>query len=81
LDEAYALMFGLHLAKEANNNSLSIFGDSMVIIKKMNGKSTLGNYELKIIISIIKQEDQSFDNVSFDHIKREINEEADSWEK
>jgi hypothetical protein len=32
LENAYALLCGLSLAKEANINSLIVFGDSMVII-------------------------------------------------
>jgi ribonuclease HI len=51
LAEAYALWCGLTITKEANIRSLSVFEDSMIIVKAMIGKSTPEGAKLKTIIS------------------------------
>jgi hypothetical protein len=81
LVEAYALLCGLSIAKEANIGALSIFGDPMIIIKEMIHKSTPKRGKLKTIISIIKQELSSFVKVSIFLIKKDLNTKEDLWAK
>jgi ribonuclease HI len=80
LAEAYALWCGLFIAKEVGIRTLSIFGDSMIVIKAMIGKSYPEGSKLKNIISRIKQEINSFVRVLFPY-KKDLNEEADQWAK
>jgi ribonuclease HI len=84
LVEAYNLLCGLSIAKEENIRSISVFGDLMIIIKTMIGKSPHPPpeaYKLKNIITRIKLEAISFVKVSFLHIKRDLNKEEHKWAK
>jgi hypothetical protein len=77
----HTLSCGLSIAKEENIRALLVFGDSMIIIKAMVGKSTPKGSKLKNIISIIKQKISYFVRFSFFHIKKDLNEEVDHWAK
>jgi hypothetical protein len=81
LAKYYPLFCGIYIAKEANIGALSVFGDPMIIIKEIIGKSTSKGAKLKTIISRIKQDIRSFVRGSFFHIKRDLNEEAKLWAK
>jgi hypothetical protein len=72
LAEAYALCCGLF-------RTLLVFGDSMIFIKALIGKSYHKGSKLKNIILTIKQEVSLFVKVSLFHIKRYLNEEAYKW--
>jgi hypothetical protein len=53
----------------------------MVIIHALVGLSSPKNIKLKAIISRIKQEVKLFDKISYLHIKKDLNKEANSWAK
>lgn len=48
--EAYALLQGFCLAMDAQVQSLTVVGDSSIIIQLMNKKSLLANYKLTYIL-------------------------------
>jgi hypothetical protein len=80
LAEAYALYYGLFISKKAGIRTLSIFGDSMIVIKETIGKSYSEGSKLKNIISRIKQKINSFVRVLFPY-KKDLNVDADQWAK
>jgi len=53
----------------------------MIVIKAMIGKSYPKGSKLKNVISGIKQEMNSFVQISLFHIKGDLNEEANHWAK
>jgi len=84
LAEAYFVWCGLSIAKGESIQSLTIFGDSMLVIKVMivmiAQSYSVGN-KLIILISRIKRELSSFEKVSFLYIKLDLNSEVDYWAK
>ena len=75
--EAYALLHGILLAKEAKIKALKIIKDSMAVIKSMLVKITTMDNKLEITIAQIKKELRSFFETSFFHLKRELNHVVD----
>jgi hypothetical protein len=73
LVEAYSLWCGLLITKENGLGTLSIFGDSLLIIKEVITQSNPGGNKLQDIVSRIKQVLTHFDQVSLFHIKRNLN--------
>jgi hypothetical protein len=70
-------MRGLLLAKESEVNSLIILGHSMVIIKYMLGKYFLVDRNISIVIAQAKKEARTIINISFFHVKQDLNVESD----
>jgi hypothetical protein len=69
-------------SQESSARSLSVFGDSILVIKAMIGQSNPKGSKLKLVISRIKQELTLFKRVSFFHIKQDLNDqEEDNWAK
>jgi ribonuclease HI len=69
-------MCGLSMAKEERISNLIVFGDSLLVIQEINEKGCPSDNKLNMILRSIKRLVQSFDQIQFFHIKRELNTKA-----
>jgi ribonuclease HI len=76
--EAYALYQGLLLAKNMNIHSLSVIGDSKIIINHARKGSHPPNIHLNAIFQRISTIIKHFCNVSFFHVLRRNNQMVDT---
>jgi ribonuclease HI len=79
-DEAYALYQGLHLAKSRNIHSISVIGDSKIIIGYARNGSHPSNLHLRVILQRIATMLKLFPNIQFLHVLRRNNQLADLQE-
>jgi ribonuclease HI len=75
--EAYALYQGLHLAKIRNIHSISVIGDSKIIIGYAPNGSHPSNLHLRVILQRIAKMLKLFPNIQFLHVLRRNNQLAD----
>ena len=75
--EALALWQGLNLAINRNILSLSVFGDSRIIIQALTSHKTPHQVHLASIIKKIRLLLPKFSKISFFHILRNLNSQAD----
>jgi ribonuclease HI len=76
--EAYALYQGLLLAKILNIHSLSVIGDSKIIIGHARKGSHPPNLHLKAILQRISATLKHFPNISLFHVLRRNNQLVDA---
>jgi ribonuclease HI len=76
--EYQALRLTLERATKLGIKNADIFMDSKLIVEQMNGKWKIKNENLKGIHLQIKELVVLFDNISFKHIYRHLNTQADS---
>jgi hypothetical protein len=69
------------IAKERKDTKITVFGDSMMVIRTINKRSQSENNALNGIISRILSLRESFVEFKIYHIKRDLNPIADHWEK
>lgn len=81
VEKAYPLMRGLVLANELKVKSLIVWGDSMVVIKAMLGRSWSIHNKLAIVIGHASKEAKEIYKISFFHVKQELNAEVDQLAK
>jgi ribonuclease HI len=79
--EAYALYVGIRIVKEHNISHISIFGDSMLIVKAILKKQTVEKNLLNGILQRIRTIAESFGEINLFHIKRDLNPLIDLWAK
>lgn len=79
--ELSALWAVLKTAQRKNVLRIQLYGDSKMVIDWANGKSQIKAPQLQYVLSEIKDVLTSFVSVSFTHIYRELNEEADILSK
>jgi len=60
---------------------LNVFSDSELVIKQLNGLYKVKNERLKILNLEVRKIVSSFESISFKHVRRELNEEADALSK
>jgi len=75
--EYSALVAGLEKAIELDINNLKVFGDSLLIIKQLNGEYKVRSNNIKELFLKSSTLKESFKNISFEHIFREKNKLAD----
>jgi len=75
--EYLALIDGLRLAKHNNINRLTVYGDSELIIKQINGLYKVSSPRLIQYFNIVKNLSLTFESIEFHHIRREFNKDAD----
>jgi len=75
--EYQAIYFGLKKAKEIGVKKLECFLDSELVVNQLNMEFKIKNKELGPWFIKIWNLRQSFDKVTFTHIRREKNKEAD----
>ena len=76
--EYQALLKGLHLAGELGIRELSVKMDSELIVKQLRGEYKVKNADLKPLFAEALKLTNKFASVTFDHVLREKNKEADS---
>ena len=76
--ESYNLLMACQVAKKIGLKDIQIFGDFEVLIKLLNSSSQFNKPSLDKILQRIQNIVKDFDMVSFYHILRELNNQADS---
>lgn len=75
--EYHGVRLGLEKAKEVGAKSVDCYIDSMLVVNQLNGQYVIRNRELWPIHERIKELIKQFDKVTFRHVKREFNQQAD----
>ena len=76
--EYYALRTGVEKAIELGLKKVRFIGDNLMMINQMNGIYKIKNRDLLPIYADIREKVAGgFEAVSFTHVKRELNSEAD----
>lgn len=75
--EYTALIEGLGLASELGVKSLTVFSDSELLVKQMNGEYRVKNPDLLALYQEARNLVRGFDRVVITHIRREQNARAD----
>lgn len=76
--EYQAVKLGLEKAHQLGARLVNFRLDSLLVVNQMLGLYQIKNRDLWPIYSKIKELMQAFDNVTFQHVKREFNSEADA---
>ena len=75
--EYQAIVFALEKAVETGAKSLAFFLDSELAVKQLNGEYKVKNKDLASLFLKIHNLRTKFSSVSFTHVRREYNKEAD----
>ncbi len=75
--EYQALKFGLEDAKKMQVKRVQVYMDSLLVINQMKGIFKVKNRDLWPIYEAIRELAKSFQKVTFTHVPRELNKEAD----
>ncbi|MEE8319308.1 MAG: ribonuclease HI family protein [bacterium] len=75
--EYKALLLGLEMANNLNIKAVEIYSDSELMIKQMTGEYRVKNEDLKTLFSLAHQAAGCLESVSYSHVPREENVEAD----
>jgi len=78
--EAYALYQGLYLTKSKNIHSVSVIGDSKIIIGYARNGSQPSNSHFRVILQRIVTKLKLFPNIQFLHFLRRNNQLASAQE-
>lgn len=76
--EYQALIYGLRKAKDLNICELHVQGDSKIIIGQVQGDYKVKCEQLKPLYNAVKELEQNFDNITYEHIYRNFNKFTDS---
>jgi ribonuclease HI len=75
--EYMGLIIGLNKAIELNITELAVEGDSMLVIKQMNGKNQVRSSNISELHKLAMELKFKFSNIIFNHIYRSDNKRAD----
>ncbi len=75
--EYQAVVFAIKKAREFTAEILDFYLDSELVVKQLNREYKVKNKELALLFVQIYNETLNFKKVSFSHIRREFNKEAD----
>jgi len=76
--EYQGILTGLQAAKRLAVANLDCFLDSELVVKQVNGEYRIKNPDLKMVFDEVARVSRSFKHVSFTHIPRGKNSEADA---
>ncbi len=76
--EYQALKAGLEEAGKLGIKKLQVFMDSELVVKQLNGHYKVKHRELLPLFQDVKVLSDSFESVSFTHVPRELNKDADA---
>lgn len=76
--EYHGVLLGLEKAKEMGAKIIEFRLDSLLVVNQLNGLYVIRNRELWPVHERIRELIKQFDKVTFRHIKREFNQQADS---
>lgn len=77
IGEYTGLLIGLEKASSLNISSLSVQGDSLLVISQITGKWKVNNEKLRELCEKAKQLIKTFIKIEFTHVLRAKNEHAD----
>ena len=75
--EYSGLIMGLEKALDLGIKELAVEGDSLLVIKQMNGEFKVKSENLYILYNKAKELEKRFDSITFNHIYRSSNKRAD----
>ncbi|OVE78745.1 hypothetical protein BVY00_02105 [bacterium G20] len=75
--EYQALLKALQRSADLGIRRLKVFMDSELIIKQLNGIYKIKNKDLELLYRQVKELLADFDEISFNHVPRAMNKEAD----
>ncbi len=75
--EYHGVRLGLEKAKELGIKTIEFRLDSLLVVNQLNGLYVIKNRELWPVHERIRSLLQQFDKVTFSHVKREFNQQAD----
>ena len=79
--EYLALIEGLHLCQKENIKSISIFLDSELVVKQVNGDYKVKNERMAVLHKNVLDMLKKFREFNVAHVYRENNAEADNLSK
>ena len=75
--EYMGLIIGLNKAAELNIKALAVEGDSLIVIKQMNGQYKVRSSNISELNKIAMNLKKKFSIITFNHVYRENNKRAD----
>lgn len=75
--EYYGFEKGLERARVLGIDKITLFSDSQLVVNQMNGFYKVKNQELAPIYKDVTELSNSFSKITFVHVPRELNKEAD----
>ena len=75
--EYRAVIKSLKLAKNFTNKSIHIFSDSKLLVNQMNGEYKVKDKKIKVLYDEVIKLEKFFQDVKYEHVKREKSDEAD----
>jgi ribonuclease HI len=75
--EYYGMIKGLERARDLGIDKVHLFADSQLVVNQMNGFYKVKNQELAPLYRELKELANSFEEISFTHVPRELNKLAD----
>jgi ribonuclease HI len=76
--EYTALIIGLEKAKELKVDEIDMFMDTELAVKQLNGEYKVKNPILAKLFVKVWNLSQGFDKVTYNHVRREYNKQADA---
>ena len=75
--EYRALIKGLEIAAQFKANRVTVFSDSELVVRQMNGTYKVKSGGLLTLYQIAQMQSRNFDGFQIQHVRREQNREAD----
>ncbi|MDA1337906.1 MAG: ribonuclease HI family protein [bacterium] len=75
--EYLALISALEQAKKLQPEKVNIIADSELMIKQLRKEYKVKQDHLKILLEQVETLSQNFSKITYSHVKRELNKEAD----
>jgi len=75
--EYLALISALEQAKKITSEQINIIADSELMIKQLRKEYKVKQDHLKILLEQVETLSQNFSKITYSHVKRELNKEAD----
>ena len=75
--EYLALISALEQAKKITSEQVNIIADSELMIKQLRKEYKVKQDHLKILLEQVETLSQNFSKITYSHVKRELNKEAD----
>jgi ribonuclease HI len=76
--EYKALIEGISALKKTEATSVKCYLDSELVVKQLNGLYKVKNENIKIHWKKIKELEKGFEKITYSHVRREKNTEADA---
>ena len=74
--EYCGMLFGMNMAIQWGCKTLVVRGDSQIVLQQVQGRWTTREPKLKLLFNKIRRVIPQFENVIFEHVRKEINVRA-----